>query len=693
MSGRPVSSIGAFALVSLALFCASARAQNAAPNDAPEPVRYELAPKFWKQVERLLNSDRRRFANDNNPYRIPPQEREKILARSREMLAKLKGVSLPKTAGLKRVRVFSMPHYPKFSLLGFLIREEPDQWTVFTSRWRVERIKRIKHARLEDADLNGEIDAALKLAASLQDNQDPAALWNIEIPAEVQDGNTRSNRLYLLFDLACLASASERQEAVEPLLRAALYQYAELPIELDDELAWRQFEPAVLDLNEGLPRAGLAARFDRIAKEFPGGRYEEQATEYARTLKQMAAEDVEKRSPLEQLAAADRVKELVFQLRECKAVQFMQPGSCWIPSHSQPAEGTNANAADQLIAEGFDAVGALIEALEDTRLTRSYGYYRDFTPWRYVLQVRDAAIQTLVVIADDGADRRLYFNNTSSGYFSNDKEEVRAAAIERVNEWRAEVQAIGEAQWLRGRLKNAGQSRAMLLRRLVKIDHDKALPEVRQWLAEEKYNRIYAYQLLMRAGGADAIAEVKKLADPESQQFEFEALCALDRERHIMPAEYHAALRKGAEAIAKRDSGTLSPQLLLALTETGERQCTLLVAERLRGGSASYDRATQWALSKVKDPKLMTEIARYLLPLFDDAQVAKESGWRQYYQGKKDIYRAKDQAAFAVNKLLDWPLPDFVDLNPPERDAEIEKLRRICADRGLQPAFALPPMP
>ncbi|HVW39244.1 MAG TPA: hypothetical protein VHB99_18135 [Pirellulales bacterium] len=387
------------------------------------------------------------------------------------------------------------------------------------------------------------------------------------------------------------------------------------------------------------------------------------------------------------------MKAIVFQLRECKAVQFMQPGSCWIPSHSQPAEGPKANAADLLVAEGFDAVASLIEALEDTRLTRSYGYYRNFDHWRYVLQARDAAIQTLVVIADDGADRRLYFNNTSSGYFSNDKEEVRAAAIERVNEWWTEAQALGEAQWLRGRLKNAGQSRAMLLRRLVRIEHERALPEVRQWLAEEKYNRIYAYQLLMRAGGAHAIAEVEKLADPESQQFEFEALCALDRERHIMPAEYHEALRKGAEAIAKRNSGKLSPQLLLALTESGDRQCTVLVAERLRGGSASYDRATQWALSKVKDPKLMTEVARYLMPLFDDVQVAKESGWRQYYQGKQDIYRVKDQAAFAVNKLLDWPLPDFVDLTPPERDVEIEKLRRICADRDIRPAFVPPPMP
>ena len=68
-------------------------------------------------------------------------------------------------------------------------------------------------------------------------------------------------------------------------------------MDLGDDLAWRQFETAVLDLNQGAGRAGLARRFQRIATEFPRGKYEKQATEYAGKLQFMAVEDAEARKP------------------------------------------------------------------------------------------------------------------------------------------------------------------------------------------------------------------------------------------------------------------------------------------------------------------------------------------------------------------------------------------------------------
>jgi hypothetical protein len=239
-------------------------------------------------------------------------------------------------------------------------------------------------------------------------------------------------------------------------------------VDLGDELAWRQFETAVLDLNQGAGRAGLARRFQRIATEFPGGKYAKQAAEYARKLQFMAVEDAQSQKPPSptQLAPAERVKALIFQLRDCDSVQDSQPGACWIPSYFWPMEDApRASAADHLIAEGFDAVPALIAALDDSRLTRSYGYDRHFIPWRYVLEVRDAAIQSLVVLADDQSERRLYHPNSTGLYFSNDTAEGRAAAMERVKKWWTEAQVMGEAEWLRSRRRSPGQTRAMLLRR------------------------------------------------------------------------------------------------------------------------------------------------------------------------------------------------------------------------------------
>jgi hypothetical protein len=681
---------GGLAWAALGLFCASARAQSATPGVDAESIVYATAPKFWEEVERVLKSDLKLYWTNSGVIDGASGERERIVDRSLAVLASLKSISLPQTQGNKRIRVFPEPSYPQYSLLGFLVREEPDAWIVFTSAWRIQRVYRVRHTKIEPSDVNNEIDAALKVAAMVQGNRDPNRRLENEIPTILKDGQNRFPRPDFLFDLAYLAYSSDRKQAVEPLLRAAFYQSAELLVDLGDKLSWRQFETAVLDLNQGVGRAGLARQFQRIATEFPGGKYEKQATEYARKLQLMALEDAQWRKPpsLTQLVPAERMKALIYQLRDCDAEQESQPGSCWIPSCVQPMEDAPlASAADQLIAEGFDAVPALITALDDSRLTRSYGYDRNFIPWRYVLEVRDAAIQSLVVLSDDQSERRLYHPNSTGLYFSNDTAERRGAAMERVMKWWTEAQVMGEAEWLRSRLRNPGQSRAMLLRRLVRVEQERALPDVRKWLAEEKHNRTYAYQLLMRAGGTAAVAEVQTCADPAQAAFDFAALIALHREQHLSPAQYTAALLKGAKTIAKREAGKLPGQVLLALAETGDRQCILMVAEQLRTGKSSFDLTMGWALGKIDDPVIGAEVAAYLLPYFDVVEPRKDSGWRQYYMGQKDIYRLKDDAAFAVNRLLGDLLPAFHDLTPPERDAEIEKLRTICTERGIRPAF------
>lgn len=670
--------------LTVSLICSVVRAQNAVTDGDAETIQYAPVPEFWSAVERALPT-----ANDLE--KLSRQEREKLVPRA-ELLGKLAKVSLPQTAGLRRVRVYPEPTFPKHSLLGFLIHEGPDKWTVFTSNWRVERVARKQHTKIELSDLSQEIDTAIEFAGKLQRDNPPARDF-AELPAAIKDGHNHFNRPRFLFDLAYLAFASGRMDAVEPLLRAVFHEYADLTLNnLFRDLAWQQFEVAVLDLNQGAGRAELSRRFQRIADDFPNGKYEQQATEYARKLKQMAAEDAEHKGPpsVTALPIGDRVKELTFQLRNCNAVQSSQPGTCWIPSMFQPVEEVDgsANAADQLIELGFEAIPALIEALNDDRLTRSYGFHRDFDPWRHVLEVRDAAIQSLVVIADHEGGRRLYHNNSTSGYFSNDTPEARTAVVARVEQWWAEAKSKGEAEWLRERLRNPGQSRPMLMRRLIAIEHEKAVPDVRKWIAEEKYSRTYAYQLLIRAGGDTVIGQVQRVADPANAEFDFGALFALKREQRIVPTEYKARLLNGAELAAKRDSGKLSGLVLMALTETGDRKCTLFVAERLRGGKFTYGREMGWALAKVNDPEIAVEVAAYLLPFFDITETGPETGYRQDYLGKPDLYRVKDDAAFAVNHLLGEPFAYFGDITPPERDEQIEKLRALCKERGIRPAFS-----
>lgn len=383
LAGGALAALGAHCLVAIALSSHSTR--NA------EPVVYAAATDFWSSVEGVLRSNPPLHRANSGRIDSRPGKRQQVIEQNAAILLKLKGASMPRIQGLKRVRVFPIiPGLPDASLLGFLARDDAKTWTVFTRRWRFERVPRAKHARVEMVDLNDEIDAALSLAKAIESSTHQHQLARIEVPAVLQDTYQKSLYRLLLFDTAYFAFASGRKEAVGPLLRAALYQNAEFLTVVYDELAWRRFEEAVLDLNGGAPRSLLSNRFGRIADEFPDGKYEEQAGEYSDKLAAMAAEDAASQpvKAIGDLTPQERVRALVFQLRDSSAVQPEQPGECWIPSSCQPAKDADANAADKLIAEGFDAVPALIEALADTRLTRSYGVDRNFIPWRYVSNSR-----------------------------------------------------------------------------------------------------------------------------------------------------------------------------------------------------------------------------------------------------------------------------------------------------------------
>lgn len=658
--------------------------------DDAEPVAYGPADGFWAHVENVARSKSWLQRTSNGPIDSRPGRRQTIAQDILAMLPPLKAISMPRLQGQKRVRIFLNTPFLEESLLGFLVREDAETWTLFTSRWRIERVKRVKHARIEPSDLNDEIDAALELGRKLENATDPVRTATIEVPDALKDVHHRVPLPRLLFDMAYLAFASGRDEAVEPLLRAAIDQQADLLIDLYDDLAWRQFDSAVLDLNAGAPRSGLAVRFGRVAREFADSKYGPQAIEYSHTLRRMAAEDAARPAPKrpDKLTTRDRVAALIFELRNCAAVQFSHPGGCWIPSIFQPVEGDKASAADRLIAEGFDAVPALIAALADTRLTRSHGSDGGLMPQRYVLEVRDASIQTLMTIADDLTDRRLYYGTSTGDYFSNELPKWHAITIDRVNDWWAKARGMGEAAWLRERLRKPGQSRAMLLRRLVRIQRAQAVPEVRRWIEEEKHDRTYAYQLLLRAGGDAELSEVQALADPAVEGFEFAALDALYRERRMAKPKYTATLLvAGAAAMSKGDPSNLPVRMAIALGETGDRRCALVLAESLRRGKPALEIATT-GLYRINDPRLGAEIAAYVLPFFDDASEA--GGWRRYYEGKPDIHRVKDKAASVVNHLLGDVLASFTDLTPPERDEKIEELRATCAKRGIRPAFELP---
>ena len=126
-----------------------------------------------------------------------------------------------------------------------------------------------------------------------------------------------------------------------------------------------------------ISRPELLAQFEAIAKNYPHSEHHQRAQQTADLLKRMVAEDQEhaKNGPkdLRQLPVEDRVRELIFRLRDQTGYQWSYPGTCDI--FDTPTHSTNTP-AHQLLDLGYAAVPQLIAAMQSPTLTRSVGYWR-----------------------------------------------------------------------------------------------------------------------------------------------------------------------------------------------------------------------------------------------------------------------------------------------------------------------------
>jgi hypothetical protein len=192
-----------------------------------------------------------------------------------------------------------------------------------------------------------------------------------------------------------------------------------------------------------ISRAELLKQFQDIVSNYPGSQYYARAEDTVERLTKMIAEDKARAAsppkPLDQLSLDDRVRELIFRLRDQNGHQFSQPGECDIFERALRATNT---AAHQLLAIGLPAVPQLIAALDDPTFSRSVGFGRDFVFSHTVLTVGDCAAFILNRIAN----RQFYTAQSSSSYLSKDGEVAQVRKD--VQSWYAEITGKGEKQTL-----------------------------------------------------------------------------------------------------------------------------------------------------------------------------------------------------------------------------------------------------
>jgi hypothetical protein len=149
----------------------------------------------------------------------------------------------------------------------------------------------------------------------------------------------------------------------------------------------------------------------------------------------MVGEDVRHRQEnrsFQKMTEAEKIEELIYQLREQNARQLTIPGKVSAMSFRQ-----RGSAAWKLVAMGHAAVPRLIDAIDDRRPTRTVGYWRDFTFSHYVLRVGDSAVSILEEIAG-----RTFWHGGSCVSKEGRENEVRAEVLN----WWDRVEAKPESR-------------------------------------------------------------------------------------------------------------------------------------------------------------------------------------------------------------------------------------------------------
>jgi hypothetical protein len=488
-----------------------------------------------------------------------------------------------------------------------------------------------------------------------------------------------------------------------------------LLLEAADEIAHNQMWELVETFgNPQVTRAELLERYRRFVRNYPDSKHQKAAKETAALLQQMVKEDAEHArrrqtgKPFDQLSQAEKIAELIFQLRDQNGHQFMQPGSCDIFDRFGRASDTPAH---QLVKAGYKAVPQLIEALEDARFTRSVGFHRNFYFSHYVLRVGDCA----QIILEEITALRFYEPKSTSAAMFKDGEAKAVKA--RAQQWFAEFQRKGEKQQLIEAVARGDKQSFAQAQRLVKKYPEAALPALQAGMKAATSNWVRAdlvrlsrdlnddgalVLLLREVKGGPSRASRLAAAEALHQRGRPEGVAAMIAEwngRRPAPPGVRDAGPAWAERFDGNDSGLAAVAVSLAQVGTVEAIETLRKDLRERPLGVRYavlhafenDFPDRRFESRSRTTRPEAEAAReraaterLFIEMLDDTENRVDMG---IGSGKNSISypRIADLAAMALCQLL--PGRYAFDYSAPltDRNRDLLKMKNIWRrTQGLQ---------
>lgn len=258
------------------------------------------------------------------------------------------------------------------------------------------------------------------------------------------------------------------------------------------ELASNRWHHAVLELGEGVPRQEVVRAFERVVSAFPGTEGAQRSRKLLEGLVPQLAEEAGYRAPTwaewQGLAAAEKLRHLLLNLKDLDGKQYMQPGECDVfvaeqvfpadsPELAEGGWGRGRAVSHRLVELGWEAIPALIELIDDPRPTRSLGYWRNFAPDSYhVLTYGDCALQVLQQITGQS----FYERSSTSSYPSTDGP---SPTKKRAQAWWAENGKGGPVEALARGVLALDRDSPGKAQRLLELDEARGLAVVREALA------------------------------------------------------------------------------------------------------------------------------------------------------------------------------------------------------------------
>jgi len=488
------------------------------------------------------------------------------------------------TTALGYMRKLPWPDLRQAKLARLHSRKEPDKYTtawyvpsgddamtVLLPNFTEAQIAKDKVIRIEPRDFAKELAALVEYL----DKRDPEARrpWDFTF---IQDfgaaGLPHHGGVFLLHNAYAAAYFGRSKEATR-LVHEAIRQRGLCFEHAYNEAAWQSFAQGIAMLESGTPRSDVLNHWKETLRVFGQSRYRDQLTDLTSLLAKQVVEDQkltgsDVEDP-ERLPLPQRIDYYIARLPDVHGAQSFQPGHC-----RTYGMGEGTKVSDALIKIGRPAVPKLIEHLDDRRLTRSIGFWRNFAPSRVVLRVQDAAVQCIEQIVDV----RFYHSSGTSSYLSNEKEEKRRAVVEDIKEWWTMNGSKTPLEGYLARLDHGNiYDRLTVLKKIESIDKTAvdSIATLKRWAAGRDYRQVpKVAEALARRGDLSLLPAMREMARDRVREVPSECIWFLLKYGNT---EDYRMLREATQADIRRGA-TLGSSRVFASVKAGIENSKNLLA-------------------------------------------------------------------------------------------------------------------